>query len=183
MLDGPPGPLCWAALGVLLSLLLASSAWLFVSDLSKYSTMYMLYMLDAPQGRCAGQPWGSSSPCSSPPPPGSLCLISVSTLQEKSHLCIPLFWELHGLSPNFHIHVSVSILYIPRIGLHVFPCSRIGRPILQLYKSLTYIWVTNWDTEHYNSVLEIIVSFLGIHKWEPAIYIGFSPSLHLQCTV
>jgi hypothetical protein len=32
------GPLCWAALGVLLSLLLASSAWLVVSDLSKYST-------------------------------------------------------------------------------------------------------------------------------------------------
>ncbi len=26
-----------------------------------------------------------------------------------------LFWELRGLSPNFHIHVSVSDLYIPRI--------------------------------------------------------------------
>jgi hypothetical protein len=25
--------------------------------------------------------------------------------------------ELRGLSPNFHIHVSVSDLYIPRIGL------------------------------------------------------------------
>ncbi len=24
-------------------------------------------------------------------------------------------------------------------------------------------------------------SFLGIHKWEPVIYIGFSPALHLQC--
>ncbi len=24
--------------------------------------------------------------------------------------------------------------------------------------------------------------FLGIHKWEPDIYIGFSPALHLQCT-
>jgi hypothetical protein len=32
----------------------------------------------------------------------------------------------------------------------------------------------NWETEHYNSVL-------GIHKWEPVIYIGFSPALHLQC--
>jgi hypothetical protein len=30
---------------------------------------------------------------------------------------------------------------------------------------------------HYNSVLEITVSFLGIHKWEPDIYIGFSPAL------
>ncbi len=28
--------------------------------------------------------------------------------------------ELHGLSPNFHIHVSVSNLYIPRIGPHIF---------------------------------------------------------------
>jgi hypothetical protein len=29
--------------------------------------------------------------------------------------------------------------------------------------------------------LEITVSFLGIHKWEPGIYIGFSLALHLQC--
>jgi hypothetical protein len=29
--------------------------------------------------------------------------------------------------------------------------------------------------------LEITVSFLGIHKGEPDIYIGFSPALHLQC--
>ncbi len=28
--------------------------------------------------------------------------------------------ELHGLSPNFHIHVSVSDLYIPTIGPHIF---------------------------------------------------------------
>jgi hypothetical protein len=27
--------------------------------------------------------------------------------------------ELHGLSPNFHIHVSVSDLYIPIIGLPI----------------------------------------------------------------
>ncbi len=26
------------------------------------------------------------------------------------------------------------------------------------------------------------VSFLGIHKWEPDICIGFSTALHLQCT-
>jgi hypothetical protein len=36
-------------------------------------------------------------------------------------------------------------------------------------------------TEHYNSVLEITVSFLGRHNWEPDIYIGFSPALNLQC--
>jgi hypothetical protein len=36
--------------------------------------------------------------------------------------------ELRGLSPYFHIYVSVSDLYIPRIGprLHIFSCSRIG---------------------------------------------------------
>jgi hypothetical protein len=28
--------------------------------------------------------------------------------------------ELHGLSPNFHIHVSVSDLYILRICPHIF---------------------------------------------------------------
>jgi hypothetical protein len=27
--------------------------------------------------------------------------------------------ELRGLSPNFHIHVSVSDLYIPMIGLPI----------------------------------------------------------------
>ncbi len=28
--------------------------------------------------------------------------------------------ELRGLSPNFHIHVSVIDLYILRIGPHIF---------------------------------------------------------------
>ncbi len=28
--------------------------------------------------------------------------------------------EVCGLSPNFHIHVSVSDLYIPKIGPHIF---------------------------------------------------------------
>jgi hypothetical protein len=39
----------------------------------------------------------------------------------------------------------------------------------------------NWEAEHYNSVLEITVSFLGIFKWEQDICKGFSPALHLQC--
>ena len=37
--------------------------------------------------------------------------------------------KLRGLSPNFHIHVSVSVLYSPRIGLHI-SSSRIGIPIV-----------------------------------------------------
>jgi hypothetical protein len=29
----------------------------------------------------------------------------------------------------------------------------------------------NWETEHYNSALEITFLFLEIHKWKPDIYI------------
>ncbi len=43
-----------------------------------------------------------------------------------------LFWELHGFSPNFHIHVSVSDLYIPRIGQHISSCRK-GRPRGNIY--------------------------------------------------
>ena len=32
--------------------------------------------------------------------------------------------ELHGLSPNFHILVSVSDLYIPRIGPYIFKAAQ-----------------------------------------------------------
>jgi hypothetical protein len=35
---------------------------------------------------------------------------------NENPIYVFLFWELHGLSPNFHIHVSVSDLYIPRIN-------------------------------------------------------------------
>jgi hypothetical protein len=44
--------------------------------------------------------------------------------------------EYRGLSPNFHIHASVSESYIPTIGLTVL-LEKICRPILGLYKSLT----------------------------------------------
>jgi hypothetical protein len=49
-------------------------------------------------------------------------------------------WELRGLSPNFHIHVSVSDLYIPRKGLHIW--LQQNRPTdLGIYKSFTDILV------------------------------------------
>jgi hypothetical protein len=43
--------------------------------------------------------------------------------------------EYWGLSPNFHIHVSVSELYIPTMGLPVL-LKEICRLILGIYKSL-----------------------------------------------
>jgi hypothetical protein len=39
---------------------------------------------------------------------------------NENPICVFLFWKLCGLSSNFHIHVSVSDLYIPRIGPHIF---------------------------------------------------------------
>jgi hypothetical protein len=44
--------------------------------------------------------------------------------------------EYRGLSPNFHIHVSVSELYIPTIELP-FLLEEICGPIMGIYKSLT----------------------------------------------
>jgi hypothetical protein len=35
---------------------------------------------------------------------------------KENPIYVILFWELRGLSPNFCIHVSVSDVYIPRIG-------------------------------------------------------------------
>ncbi len=44
--------------------------------------------------------------------------------------------ELRGHSPNFHIHVSMSDLYIPTIGQPIL-LKEICRPILGICKSLT----------------------------------------------
>jgi hypothetical protein len=44
---------------------------------------------------------------------------SAQVQSNENPIYVFLFWELHGLSPNFHIHVSVSDLYIPRIGPHI----------------------------------------------------------------
>ncbi len=44
--------------------------------------------------------------------------------------------ECRGLSPNVHIHVSVSDLYISTIGQPIL-LEEICRSILGLYKSLT----------------------------------------------
>ncbi len=57
-----------------------------------------------------------------------------------NNVYIFLFWELRGLSPNFHILVSVSVLYIPRIGPHI-SSNRKGRPIVEIYNSLTDTWM------------------------------------------
>ncbi len=85
--------------------------------------------------------------------------------RERSLHCkeIPLMYSFSG---NCAASVPISTFMCLRAinifpGLvHIFPCSRIGRLIL-----------------------EITVSFLSIHKWEPDIYIEFSPALHLLCEI
>ncbi len=44
--------------------------------------------------------------------------------------------EYRGLCPNFHVHESVSDLYIPTIGLPIL-LEEICKALLGLYKSLT----------------------------------------------
>ncbi len=54
--------------------------------------------------------------------------------------------ELRSLSPNSYIHVSVSHLYIPRVGPHTW---------LQQNRQKDPGNCWNWETEQCNSVLEI----------------------------
>ncbi len=64
---------------------------------------------------------------------------------NKNPIYVCLFWALRGLSPDFHMLVCLWAIYIlysqdqsttPHIS-----CSRIGRSIIVIYKSLTDTWV------------------------------------------
>ncbi len=89
---------------------------------------------------------------------------------------------MYSFSGNCADSIPISIftclwaiyVYIPRNGPHtVFSCSRIGRPILEILNLSQIYECRNWETEYYNSVLEITVSFLGIHN-------GNQPALHFS---
>ncbi len=89
--------------------------------------------------------WSRTWPCLWSPMPR---FVSRMLSWAQTYLCkhcnentiyVFLFWELRGLSPNFHIHVSASDLYILRIGPPHISCSRVGRSILGIYKSQRYM--------------------------------------------
>jgi len=57
------------------------------------------------------------------------------------------------------LHCTEKPIYVfPKLFYcSLFGCSKIGRPMLGIYKSLTdtVCGCGNWETEHYNYVLEI----------------------------
>ncbi len=59
--------------------------------------------------------------------------------------------ELRGCSPNSYIHVSVSDLYIPLLGLSLFFCRKKGGPNVGIYRSRTDTWMWKLGTRPRNS--------------------------------
>ncbi len=76
-----------------------------------------------------------SSPCAA----GIDACVSYTATKIKYYVF--LFWELRSLSPNFYIHVFVSDLYIFPGSVPHISCSRLGRSIVGIYKSLTDTWM------------------------------------------
>jgi hypothetical protein len=64
--------------------------------------------------------------------------------------------KLCSLVPKSYIHVSVSDLYIPRIGQPIWLQQNRQTDPGNVYVNRSQIHECgNWETEHYNSVLEI----------------------------
>ncbi len=95
---------------------------------------------------------------------------------RKSHLCNYFLGIARPKSPISC--VGERFLYSQDRSTYFPATKQADRSWKYINLSKTYE-CRNWVTEHYNynSVLEITVSFLGRHKWELDIYIGFSPAL------
>ncbi len=72
---------------------------------------------------------------------------------KENPIYVFLFWELRGLSPNFHIHVCLWAIYIFSGSVYiVFPAAKQADWSWK-YINLSQIYeCRNWETEHYNSV-------------------------------
>jgi hypothetical protein len=107
--------------------------------------------------------------------------LPTTALQGKSHLCIPFLGIARPQSQFPHSCVWDSRFIYFQDRSTYFPAAEYADRRWKFLNLSQIYECRNWETEHYNSVLKITDSFLGIHKWEPDIYIGFSPALHLQC--
>jgi hypothetical protein len=93
----------------------------------------------------------------------SLYLLRVSLVMAKereehcTEITIHVFPEmkLHGLVSHSAFMFLWAIYIFPG-SVCLFGCSKIGRPILGIYKSLTDKWMWTLETEHYNYVLDIM---------------------------
>ncbi len=89
------------------------------------------------------------------------------TLTHCTENSIYVFPEMKLCDLPIPTFLYLWAIYIFPGSVCLFGCSKIGRPFLGIYKSLTDTWMWNWETEQYNYVFEITrpsVSFLGIHK-------------------
>ncbi len=73
----------------------------------------------------------------------SLCiLVECQCVYTAKEISIKYFFSGNSAAtvpiPTF---MGLWAIYIFPGSVHIFPCSRIGRPILEIYKSLTDIWV------------------------------------------
>ncbi len=86
----------------------------------------------------------------------------VYTLRRKYRLCIPFLGIARPLSQFPQTSVCERFIYIPRIGPHI-SCSRIGRSIVGIYKSLTDTWMWKLGLRQRNSFFwEFLVLIFGI---------------------
>ncbi len=108
-------------------------------------------------------------------------LFNISYLLDckENPIYIILFWELRGLSPNFHIQCLWAI-YIFSGLVHIFPCSRIGRLVLEIYKYLPDKWVQELGDRTLKFCFGNNSFISGNTLMGTDIYIGFSPALYLQ---
>ncbi len=107
-----------------------------VSQFYGHSQIFRYYFITK------SMPWQAGSLST----PVDSCLLYTTKTQYQKFKKIFPEKEFHGLSPNFHIHLSVSDLC----------CRKICGLILKIYKPLTDSWL--WKLG--------LRPFLGIHKWD-----------------
>jgi hypothetical protein len=78
---------------------------------------------------------------------------------KENPLCVFLFWELRGLNPNFHNHVSLSDLYTVVPGLvHIVPPAEEADQLWEYINLSQTHECGNWDRVPAIPFLGIFVS-------------------------